>query len=331
MAKPSGKDFRFRHHCDVENGNAHQGHEPTDAVLATLAQRQHGVVARWQLAELGIGRGAINVRLRRGSLHLVHRGVYAVGHRRIDTPGRWMAATLACGRDAVLSHRSAALCWGLLRGSDRAVVEVSRPGGHGARVGIAMHRVRLPADERTVVEGVPVTTVPRTIFDIAAHAGRRDAERAFHEAEAQGLTDRLSLPDLLDRYPGHVGAPLLRELLGIGPDGGATANDFEACFANLLERHRLPRPRFNPDLVIGGRHCRPDCAWMAQKVVVELDGHAVHATRRAFESDRERDRIFAAEGWRVIRVTWRQLTDSPERIAQDLSLALNVASVFVMP
>jgi len=176
---------------------------------------------------------------------------------------------------------------------------------------------------------VPVTTVPRTIFDIAAHGGRRDAERAFHEAEVQGLTDRLSLPDLLDRYRGHAGAPFLRELLGIGRSGGATANDFEAIFAVLIERHRLPRPRFNPDLVVGGRHFKPDCAWVSQKVVVELDGHAVHATRKAFESDRERDRIFAAEGWRVIRVTWRQLASGPELIAQDLRRVLDRAPVFV--
>lgn len=331
MAEPSGNDSRFRHQCDVENGKDRPGRQSTDAMIAALAQRQHGVVARRQLAELGIGRGAIHARLRRGSLHLLHRGVYAVGHRRIDRLGRWMAATLASGTDAVLSHRSAALCWGLLRGPDRPVIEVSRPGGHGTRAGIAMHRVRLPADERTVVDGVPATTVPRTIFDIAARGDRRDAERAFHEAEVQGLTDRLSLPGLLDRYPGHAGAPLLRELLGIGSDGGATANDFEAIFADLIERHRLPRPRFNPDLVVSGRHFKPDCAWAAQKVVVEVDGHAVHSTRRAFESDRERDRIFAAEGWRVIRVTWRQVTDSPELIAGDLRRALDVASVFVTP
>jgi very-short-patch-repair endonuclease len=192
-----------------------------------------------------------------------------------------------------------------------------------------MHEVRLPADERTAVDGVPVTTVPRTIFDIAAQGDRREAERAFHEAEVRGMTDRLSLPHLLDRYPGHAGAPLLRELLDIGSDGGATANDFEAVFADLVERHSLPRPRFNPDLIVGGRHFRPDCVWMEQKVVVELDGRGTHATRRAFESDRERDRIFVAEGWSVIRVTWRQLVDSPEAIVRDLRRVLGLRPVFV--
>jgi very-short-patch-repair endonuclease len=191
-----------------------------------------------------------------------------------------------------------------------------------------MHRALLPADERTILDGVPVTTVPRTIFDIAAGGDRRGTERACHEAEVRRLTDRLSLPDLLTRYPGHAGAPLLRELLGIGPSGGATDNDFEADFADLIERHRLPRPRFNPDLVVGGRHFKPDCAWIERKVVVELDGRAVHATRRAFESDRERDRVFAANGWRVVRVTWRQLASSPDAIARDLRRILVAIPVF---
>ncbi|HEX7244046.1 MAG TPA: DUF559 domain-containing protein [Solirubrobacterales bacterium] len=105
-------------------------------------------------------------------------------------------------------------------------------------------------------------------------------------------------------------------------------NEFEAVFADLLERHRLPRPRFNPDLVVGGRHFRPDCAWVERGVAVELDGRSVHVTRRAFEADRERDRIFSANGWRVVRVTWRQLTDAPEAIVRDLRRVLGLSPVF---
>jgi very-short-patch-repair endonuclease len=193
-----------------------------------------------------------------------------------------------------------------------------------------MHRAALPPDERTAIERVPVTTVSRTIFDIAACGDRRNAERAFHEAEVHGLTDAVSLPDLLRRYPAHAGARLLRELLDIGAGGGATVNDFEALFGDLVERHRLPRPRFNPDLVVGDRHFSPDCAWMDQKVVVELDGRAVHRTRRVFESDRERDRIFTAHGWRVIRVTWTQLSRTPAAVARDLRRVLTVTPVFAI-
>jgi hypothetical protein len=131
-----------------------------------------------------------------------------------------------------------------------------------------MHRAQLPADERTVVDAIPVTTVPRTIFDLAARGDRRPVERALHEAEVRHLTDRLSIPDLLERYPRHAGAPLLRELLGMGPMSGFTDNDAEAAFADLIERHGLPRPRLNADLVVDGRHFRPDCIWEGHRVVV---------------------------------------------------------------
>jgi very-short-patch-repair endonuclease len=330
MTVVPGNDSRIPRHMGGEYGNDSRARVPTDALIAVLAQRQHGVVARRQLVEHGVGRGAVEARLRRGSLYVIHRGVYAVGHCKVTPKGRRMAAALACGDGAVVSHRSAGRCWGLLRGSDGAAIEVTRPRGHGARAGIEMHRASLPDDERTTVDGVPVTTVPRTIFDIAAHGDRRNVERAFHEAEVLGLTDFLSIPDLLDRYPGHAGVPMLRDLLQIGPGGGATDNDFEAAFADLIDRHRLPRPRFNPDLVVAGRHFRPDCAWMTQGVVVELDGRAFHATRHAFEADRARDRIFVANGWRVIRVTWRQLVDSPEAIVQDLRGALSTRSAFAV-
>lgn len=191
-----------------------------------------------------------------------------------------------------------------------------------------MHQARLPADECTVVDGIPVTTVPRTIFDLATAGDRRLVERALHEAEVQHLTDRLSIPDLLGRYPGHAGAPMLSELVTLGAEGGSTANDFEAIFAAMLERHRLPRPRFNPDLVVDGRHFRPDCVWREQGVVVELDGHTVHGTRKAFDADRERDRIFVANGWQVVRVTWRQLTTNPAPLVRDLRRVLGIAPAF---
>lgn len=290
---------------------------PTDAAIAEIARRQHGVVGRGQLDELDISYGQIEARLRRGSLHQIHRGVYAVGHRCLDIYGRWMAAVLACGPDAVLSHRSAARCWGLLRG-DSGANEVTRPRSHRGQTGIVMHQARLPADESTVVDGIPVTTVPRTIFDLAVAGDRRLVERALHETEVQHLTDRLSIPDLLGRYPGHAGAPVLRELVALGAEGGSTANDFEALFAAMVERHRLPWPRFNADMVVAGRHFRPDCVWWEQRVVVELDSRTVHSTRKAFDADRERDRIFVANGWRVVRVTWRQLTTNPAPLVRDL-------------
>jgi very-short-patch-repair endonuclease len=181
----------------------------------------------------------------------------------------------------------------------------------------------LPDDERTVVDGIPVTTVPRTVLDFATHASRRQVERALNEMEVRRLADRLSIPDLLARYPGRRGTAVLRELLDEGAEGrGVTENDFEELFVPLLDSHGLPRPRFNADIAVAGRFFRADCLWWRERLIVELDGRAVHGTHKAFEDDRERDRLLLADGWRVMHVTWRQLRDDGPRIAADLRAAL---------
>lgn len=172
-----------------------------------------------------------------------------------------------------------------------------------------------------MVDGIPVTSVPRTIFDVAALGDRRRVERAIHETEVRRLYDRLSIADLMRRYPRRPGSTLLREVLGGGT--GATINDFEEDFAALLERHGLPMPRFNPDLVVRGRSLKPDCLWADEMVIVELDGRAVHGTRRAFESDRGRDRLLTVAGWTVIHVTWGQLQGEPEAVVSDLRRLLH--------
>jgi very-short-patch-repair endonuclease len=186
-----------------------------------------------------------------------------------------------------------------------------------------VHRAALPNDEWTVVEGIPVTTVPRTILDLAAVASRRQVERALNEAEVRQLTDRLSIPDLIARYPGRRGTVVLRELLAEGAEaGGVTRNDFEELFVPLLDSHGLPRPRFNADLAVAGRFVCADCLWERERLIVELDGRAAHGTREAFEDDRERDRLLMVAGWRVMRITWCQLHSQPASIASDLRKAL---------
>jgi very-short-patch-repair endonuclease len=181
----------------------------------------------------------------------------------------------------------------------------------------------LPEDEVTVVDGIPVTSPFRTILDLAGRLPTmRQLERAMNAAEARQLRDRVSLPMLLERYPRRRGSPRVRALLGSKQPGGITRNDFEELFVAFLDEHRLPRPRFNATLALRGRFFEPDCMWRAQRLVVELDGRAVHGTDDAFESDRQRDRILLAEGWRWARVTWRQLRDEPAAIADDLRAAL---------
>jgi very-short-patch-repair endonuclease len=280
------------------------------------------MVSRRQLLSAGVSRRAIDVRLERGTLHPVQRGVYAVGHAKLAADGRWMAAVLALGPGALLSHRSAARIWRLIPAAS-ALVEVSGPRNSRPREGIVAHRSRVPEDERSVVDGIPVTTVPRTILDLATVATRRQVERAFNEAEVQRLTDRLSIPDLLDRYPRRSGTAVLRAMLSDDAAlSGITRNEFEERFAQLIDAHGLPRPRFNADLAVRGRFFEVDCLWTSARLVVELDGGGVHRTRRAFESDRERDRRLLAEGWRVMRVTWRQLRDAEAEVAADLRAIL---------
>jgi very-short-patch-repair endonuclease len=290
--------------------------------MTELARRQHGAVARGQLLDLGFSRKAIAGRLQRGLLHEVFLGVYVVGARRISRKGRWMAAVLAGGEGVVLSHRSAARLWRLLPPASERIDLVCPPGRVVRRKGIVSHESEMRDDEWLVKDGIPVTSPFRTIFDLAATAKMRELERAFHEAEAREVTDRVSLPMLLERYPGRRGNRKVAALLGSGRPIGITRNDFEEAFLALVDAHGLLRPRMNADLAIRGRFFEIDAFWEAQRLAVELDSRGIHGTRKRFESDRQRDRILMAEGWRTLRITWRQLQEEPEAIVADLRLAL---------
>ena len=290
--------------------------------MAALAQRQHGMVARRQLLALGMSRKAIVGRLGRGQLHEVFLGVYVVGARRISRRGRWMAATLAAGEGSVLSHRSAARLWDLLSPAAEWVDVTCPPGRVVRRKGIAAHESLMQDDEWDVVDGIPVTAPFRTIFDLAAVVGRRELERAWHEAQARELRAKVSLPVLLERYPGRRGTAALRVLLESTKPETVTRNDFEEAFLTLIDAYGLPRPRMNADLALRGRFFEIDCLWQRERIALELDSRGIHGTPKRFESDRQRDRILVAEGWRTMRVTWRQLRDEPEAIVADLRLAL---------
>jgi very-short-patch-repair endonuclease len=293
-----------------------------DWQVAELARRQHGVVAREQLRALGITDGAIEGRIRRSQLHRVYRGVYKVGYRRISRKGRWMAAVLASGSGTCLSHRSAARLWGLLPPGDGWPEVISPPPRRARRHGIVCHEGLLAEDEWLIEDGIPVTSSFRTVFDLASVLDRRGLERALHEAEVRELRDRVSLSMLLERYPGRRGTRNLRALLKSPEPVGFTRNDFEEAFLALVDAHGLPRPRMNADLSLRGRFFEIDALWERQRVAVELDSRSVHATPKNFESDRQRDRVLLAEGYRTARVTWRQLKEEPTQIVSDLRLAL---------
>jgi hypothetical protein len=293
-----------------------------DRAVAARAGRQHGMVARWQLLELGMTEAMIKTRLRHGGLHRVHRGVFACGHRSITTESRWMAAVLAFGPHAVLSHRSAGHLWGLVPRSSIAP-EVTRPGRTGGRPRLVAHEGTLLADEVVRVRGIPVTSVPRTIFDLAATRTEREVERAWNEMEVREYRSSLSVPDLIQRYPGRKGTLLLTRLANRKSlPVGITRNELEEAFLGLIDRFGLPRPRMNAHLAVRDRFYEIDCLWEDRKVAIELDGGGAHGTKRAFEKDRERDRILTAEAYTTVRLTWHQITETPSEVAHDLGRIL---------
>jgi hypothetical protein len=209
----------------------------------------------------------------------------------------------------------------LLPGGDE-VPEVTRP-THCSRRGIVVHRARLRADEVRILDGIPVTSVPRTLVDLAAVLKPRRLERAWNEMEVRGLRDPLSVAAVLDRHPGKRGTAALRGLIASKRPADIARNDLEEGFVALVNRFGLPRPRMNAHIALRGRFYEVDCLWERQRVAVELDGGAVHATWASMEEDRERDRILIAEGFRTPRVTWRQVQDTPADVAADLARILD--------
>lgn len=291
--------------------------------IARLAERQYGVVSRRQLLSLGFSRREIEARIKTSRLNRLHPGVYAVGHRVIPREGRWMAAVLTSGPDAVLSHWSAAALW-MIRPNARTRIDITVPHRSRSSERIRRHLSQVPDDERTVEEGVPVTTVPRTILDLAATESADVVENLLRESEYLQLSDGLSLPDLVERYPGKrgtrkLGLALVR--LQEEPEG-RKRSPLEERFAPFLRQHHLSLPRFNDLIVLGANRYTVDCHWPEVGQIVELDGWDGHSTRIAFREDRARDRRLRVAGYGITHITWNQLDDEPEAIAADLRVLL---------
>jgi very-short-patch-repair endonuclease len=288
-------------------------HAWPDRAIAALAARQRALVTYRQLIALGASRTAIAGAVRRGRLHRIHHGVYAlVPAAVLPALALEQAALLACGPRALLSHRTAAALWGVLDCA-AGCVEVTIVGGDAGRrrSGIAVHRVRA-LDRRDVRrhERLPLTAPARTLLDNAPSLPDRQLERAFDEALARRLTSRTALREMLARHPTRAGAPRLRALLEEGRAPTFTRSEAEERLLNLLRLGGLPAPECNATL---GRF-EVDFLWRRERVVLEVDGYAFHAARRCFEADRRRDNELHAAGFHTIRVTWRQLTREPEAV-----------------
>jgi predicted transcriptional regulator of viral defense system len=290
--------------------------------LAALAARQNGVFSLAQLEALGLTQNAVHKRAKRGQLHRIHRKVYAlVPPELLTRHGRYMAAVLACGPGAVLSHRSAADRLEL-RATNRSGIDVTIPGtGSRGFDGIDIHRsTTLDARlDTTIVDGIPCTTVARTLLDLCAVVPRRAVERAFDQAEVMHRLDQRALESQLARNAKRSEAAIMRAIVEQHRAGSTvTWSKFEESFLAVCRDANVPTPEVNvwvtpPD---GGPALQVDFLWRDARLIVETDGHATHGTRAAFERDRLRDQRLVAAGWRVVRITWRQLTEDPERVAR---------------
>jgi very-short-patch-repair endonuclease len=279
-----------------------------------VAERQHGVIARWQLLELGFSAEAIRHRIARGRLHPVHRGVYAVGRRQLTREGRWMAAVLACGAGAVLSHHSAGCLWGL-RDRERAHVEVSVPRNRNSRPsGITVHR-RHPGAlaDATTRDRIPVTSPLRTLVDLAARAARPQAEALVNQADKLDLIHPERLRRELEPLKGEPGAPLLREVLDRATFS-LTDSELERLFLPIVRRVGLPKPATRPWL---NGH-RVDFFWPELGLVVETDGLRYHRTATQQARDTVRDNAHRAAGLVPVRFTHAQVRYEPGYVEEIL-------------
>ena len=298
------------------------GHTSAEEVIARLAGRQHGVVSREQLLVHGLNDRKIDWRLRRGSLVLVHAGIYAVGHAALSADGRRMAAVLSGGPGAVVSHVSAAGLWGLLNDGGATTIHLLSVSGSGGRAGgpnVRLHRTRrFAAGDVADVRGIPVTTVARTLVDLSATVPHQRLARAIHEAEVLRLLDVEAT--LAAIVPGRRGAKQLHALLSAPEDVGD--GTFTQALATLCRRHRLPAPRFNAHVGLGDRLVEVDAFFAPERVAVELDSERFHHTRRSFHADRRRDAEMAAAGYLTIRLTWARLKHDAPAVAAELRAIL---------
>jgi very-short-patch-repair endonuclease len=279
------------------------------------------VVSLAQLLELGFSRDAIRGRVKAGRLLPLHRGVYAVGHLALTSRARELAAVLACGPDALLSHRSAGRLWGIVRAST-ARTEVTAPRSRGPRQGIVVHRSRaIGEDDRAWIDAIPVTSLARTVVDLADVLVEPRLFDAVNEAEVQGLFDLQAVEAALGRVPGRSGRHRLgRVLAAYKPEVGISRSEAQRIVTELCERHGLPRAC--RDAGVAGYEL--DLYWPDARLAVEFDGFAVHGTRRAFHRDRQKDRRLAALDVQVVRVTSQDLQGDGRELTSELAQILEV-------
>jgi hypothetical protein len=265
--------------------------------VAEFAARQHGIVALWELLELGMSRTGVKRWVEDGGLHRVYRGVYAVGHSSLTGDGRWLAAVKACGPGALLSHMCAAALWAIRRTSS-PIIHVTTPNRRSPK-GIRVHRVRrLHPDDVAVVDGIPVTSTARTLLDLADVLPPRQLIRAIEQAERLQLFDLNAINRLLERSNGRRVRPLRNAIAAVTGEPPRVNSDWERDLLDFCDDHDIPRPELN--VIVDGYEV--DALWRTKKIVVELDSYAFHRSLRAFEQDREKYADLQLAGYLVLPI-----------------------------
>jgi very-short-patch-repair endonuclease len=283
-----------------------------ERILGRIGTSAHGLVRRAELLRLGVTASEIRHRLGTGALLVEYPGVYRVGHRAPSLEARYMAAVLACGDGAVLSGRAAGYLFGALKGL-APPPEVTAPKKRRIK-GIKTRRSR--AIEATSYRGIPVTTLPRTLVDLAAVLDPDALARAVHEAEVRHGTRPAQVEAVLERRPKSPGAAKLRAVLG--GDTPVLLSRLERRFRALLGEVGLALPRTSRPA--GGHYV--DCRWPEQRLTVELDSYRYHHSRHAWEQDRRREREARARGDDFRRYTWGDVFERPAQMLAELRALL---------
>jgi very-short-patch-repair endonuclease len=285
-------------------------------VVSALAKRQHGVVGRRQLIAAGVSGSAVRRMTASEWLAPIHAGVYLAAGSALTREARWMAAVLAGGTQALLSHRSAGELWGLLRPIE-GPCHVTVPHGRRTHPGVVLHRTR-HSPTRAVRNQIPVTAPSRTLLDLAAVLSARGLERAIEAADRHRLLDVTELSHLLEASRGRKGTGRLSSLLAHYRPSPQTRSELERRFLRMCREAGLPTPAVN--VPVAGFEV--DFLWPEARLVVELDGYAFHRDRASFERDRRRDAILQLAGYRVLRVTDRRLVEDAASVIAELRTML---------
>jgi predicted transcriptional regulator of viral defense system len=315
MHQPARQDVDGPKSADTERFSAHQ---PGEAEIGKLVAGRNGAVTLEQLEALGFSRRAVQQRERAGRLHRIHQGVYSLTPSPMTERGKFMAAVLACGPDAVLSHRSAAYLWGLIDSWEEPI-DVTAPNRRGrSPEGVAAHRDgSLQPIDKTTIHGIPCTSVARTLLDFASVAPEWQVRKAVAEAEVLRILDKPKLRALLKRSRRRRGVARLRLILDtIHPQAKRTRSELERLFLEMCAKRAVPEPEANVWLSApNGKRYQADFLWRDARLIVEADSRRFHDTDSSFVSDRKRQQQLELAGWRVSRCTWEEVEREPRRLA----------------